>query len=47
MSDEPANFVNPTALPFECEGCGQGFESWDRLRQHQIDCGQDENDNAI
>ena len=31
-------------LSFECEGCGGFFESWDRLRQHQVDCRSDESD---
>jgi hypothetical protein len=29
-------------LSFECNGCGQCFESSERLRQHAIDCGDDD-----
>jgi hypothetical protein len=32
------------SLSFECEGCGGFFESWERLRQHQVDCRSDESD---
>lgn len=31
-------------LSYECESCGQGFESWARLRQHQVDCQSDDFD---
>ena len=29
-------------LSFECSGCGQCFETSERLRQHAIDCGDDD-----
>ena len=29
-------------LSFECDSCGGCFESWERLRQHQVDCQSDE-----
>ena len=44
MEEEFANVVKPTALSFECDVCGQSFESWDRLRQHQVDCQNDDFD---
>jgi hypothetical protein len=34
--------VTQKSLSFECSGCGQCFESTERLRQHAIDCGDDE-----
>ena len=47
MNDEPTNLATPRILSFECDCCGQFFESWDRLRQHQIDCGSEIDDSAI
>lgn len=35
--------VKPS-FSFECEGCGGSFESWERLRQHQVDCKTDESE---
>jgi hypothetical protein len=32
----------PGALAFECDSCGQHFETWDLLRQHQVDCQTDD-----
>lgn len=34
--------VGQKNLSFECSGCGQCFESSERLRQHAIDCGDDD-----
>lgn len=34
--------AKPAALSFECDGCGQFFETWERLRQHQVDCQNDD-----
>lgn len=34
MTEDPSNEKEPAALSFECNGCGQFFESWERLRQH-------------
>jgi hypothetical protein len=31
-------------LAFECDGCSECFESWERLRQHQVDCKSDESE---
>ena len=30
------------ARAFECDGCGESFTSWERLRQHQVDCNSDD-----
>jgi hypothetical protein len=38
MEKELADAATPSVLSFECETCGQSFESWPRLRQHQVDC---------
>ena len=40
MTEDPSNEKEPAALSFECNGCGQFFESWERLRQHEVDCNQ-------
>ena len=42
MEDEFAD-TKPTTmtLSFECDGCGEFFETWERLRQHQVDCQTD------
>jgi len=32
---------------FECDGCGESFSSWDRLRQHQVDCKSDDSDDSL
>jgi hypothetical protein len=45
MEEELAKVAKPAVLSFECEGCGQSFESWGRLRQHQVDCQNDDFDN--
>jgi hypothetical protein len=47
MKEGPANGVRRTALSFECDGCGQLFESWERLRQHQVDCRDDDADSPL
>ena len=44
MDEEFANATKPTTLAFECDGCGQSFETWDHLRQHQVDCQTDDFD---
>jgi len=44
MDEEFANATKPITLSFECDGCGQVFENWDRLRQHQVDCQTDDID---
>jgi len=35
--------VKPS-LVFECDGCGESFESLERLRHHQVDCKSDESE---
>jgi hypothetical protein len=42
MKEHPTNPENKPVLSFECEGCGQFFESGERLRQHAIDCRDDD-----
>ena len=32
------------AFAFECDGCGESFESLQRLRQHEVDCKSDESE---
>lgn len=32
---------------FECDNCGQCFESWERLRQHHVDCQSDTFDGDV
>jgi len=34
--------VTKKIFSFECGGCGECFESTERLRQHAIDCGDDD-----
>ena len=34
--------VTQKSLSFECSGCGECFESTERLRQHAIDCRDDD-----
>ena len=38
MNVEAGETSKPKTLAFECDSCGQAFESWERLRQHQVDC---------
>ena len=42
MNEE--NVYNPVEVvrAYECTGCGQYFESMDRLRQHEVDCKSDD-----
>lgn len=47
MKEESANNLKPATLSFECDCCGQFFESWERLRHHQVDCQSDEFESAI
>jgi hypothetical protein len=44
MKEDPTNPENKSVLSFECDGCGQFFESWERLRQHAIDCRDDDSE---
>jgi len=47
MTEDPSNEKEPAALSFECNGCGQFFESWERLRQHEVDCNADDTENPL
>jgi hypothetical protein len=38
MKEDSAIREERKSLSFECSCCGQFFESWERLRQHEIDC---------
>jgi len=42
MEEDNIRSRKPSALAFECESCGQHFETWDLLRQHQVDCQTDD-----
>jgi hypothetical protein len=42
MDEDIRSSKKPGALAFECESCGQHFETWDLLRQHQVDCQTDD-----
>lgn len=44
MSDESASVVRETSCSYECNGCGERFESVERLRQHEVDCTNDDFD---
>ena len=35
------------ARAFECDGCGESFTSWERLRQHQVDCKSDDSNDWL
>lgn len=47
MKEDPSNENKRAALSFECNGCGQFFESWERLRQHEVDCNDNDLDNQL
>jgi len=38
MSEEKSNDIKEKERSFECDGCGASFESFERLRQHEVDC---------
>jgi hypothetical protein len=42
MNEDNFNPVTNKNLSYECSSCGQCFESLERLRQHQVDCGDDD-----
>jgi len=42
MSDENTTGVKKTIRSYECDGCGECFESMERLRQHEVDCKDDD-----
>lgn len=47
MKEDFDENVKSATLSFECDGCGEFFESWERLRQHQVDCQEDDFENAL
>jgi hypothetical protein len=47
MKEDQSGGEQQKALSFECNCCGQRFESWERLRQHAIDCDDDSGDTNI
>ena len=42
MSDDNAETANKTNRSYECNCCGERFESAERLRQHEVDCKDDD-----
>lgn len=44
---DPENVTIPQARAFECDGCGESFTSWERLRQHQVDCKSDDSEDWL
>jgi hypothetical protein len=38
MSESKPDNVKKIARSYECDGCGASFESFERLRQHEVDC---------
>ena len=42
MSDKNTGAAERTNRSYECNGCGECFESMDRLRQHEVDCKDDD-----
>jgi predicted nucleic acid-binding Zn ribbon protein len=36
-----------STFAFECDGCGEAFESLQRLRQHEVDCKSDETEDWL
>ena len=47
LEKESENATIPQARAFECDGCGESFTSWERLRQHQVDCKSDDSDDWL
>jgi hypothetical protein len=42
MGESKFDNMNKTARSYECDGCGASFESFERLRQHEVDCKNDD-----
>ena len=42
MSKEKFNDTKEKERSFECDGCGALFASFESLRQHEVDCKDDE-----
>jgi hypothetical protein len=47
LEKESENATIPQARAFECDGCGESFTSWERRRQHQVDCKSDDSDDWL
>jgi hypothetical protein len=47
LEKESENATIPQARAFECDGCGESFTSWERLRQHQVDCKSNDSDDWL
>jgi hypothetical protein len=47
LEKESENETISQARAFECDGCGESFTSWERLRQHQVDCKSDDSDDWL
>jgi hypothetical protein len=47
MEDEREKREGARKFAFECDGCGESFESWQRLRQHAVDCKTDESEDWL
>jgi len=47
MEEALTHTLKAATLSFECDCCGQFFESWDRVRQHQVDCQTDDFESAM
>ena len=42
MNEENVYNAAEIVRAYECAACGQYFESMDRLRQHEVDCKDDD-----
>lgn len=38
MSESKSDNISKAVRSYECDGCGAAFESFERLRQHEVDC---------
>jgi hypothetical protein len=38
MTDSKSENIEKIASSYECDGCGAFFDSFNRLRQHEVDC---------
>ncbi len=47
IEKESEDITTSKTCAFECDGCGEFFESWERLREHQVDCKNDESDSWL
>jgi hypothetical protein len=41
LMENKADDIKIIARSYECAGCGEYFDSFDRLRQHEVDCRDD------